>query len=88
MFLCRAQADGANRVFMGAFGVDQHMQAVSEQPHGDKPDLSVIEVIILALKCRVPIEPLRSCNDTPCLAMFVASLAGSNSILITFPYTH
>lgn len=59
MLFRRAQTDRANRVVMGAFGEDQHMQAITDQSHGDKPDLSVIEAVILALKGRVSIEPLR-----------------------------
>ncbi len=60
MLFCWSQADRANRVFMGAFSEDQHMQAIADQTQGDKPGLSVIEAIILALNRGVPIEPLRS----------------------------
>jgi hypothetical protein len=54
VFFCRPQANGANRVVMGAFGKSQHMQATIDHPQGDKADLSVIEAIVLALECRVP----------------------------------
>jgi hypothetical protein len=47
-------------MFMGAFSEDQHMQAVTDQTQGDKPGLSVVEAIILALNRGVPIEPFRS----------------------------
>jgi len=64
------------------------MRTVINQPYGHEPHVSVVEPIILALKRRVPIEPFRACNDRPCLAMFVASLAGSNSIFIEILCTH
>lgn len=35
------------------------MQAVADQPYRNEPDLAVIEAIILALECRVPIERFR-----------------------------
>ena len=60
MLLCRTQADGANRIVVGAVGESQHMQAITDQPYGNETDLSIIETVILAFKGRVPTEPFRS----------------------------
>ena len=64
------------------------MHAVADQPDRDEPDLSVIEAIILPLEGRLPTKPAAASRDTPCLAIFVASFAGSNSTSMSFSYTH
>ena len=88
MFFCRAQANGANRVVMRAFGKSQHMQATTDHPRGDKADLSVIESIVLASNAVSQSNLSVACKDTPYLAIVPASLAGSNSISIVISYTH
>lgn len=36
------------------------MQAITDPSHGYEPSLSIIEAVIFALKCRVPIDAFRS----------------------------
>ena len=73
---------------MGAFGKSQHMQATTDHPQGDKADLSVIEAIVLALECRVPIKSFRSLQGHAVLGDITSLLVGSNSISIVISYTH
>lgn len=58
MFLCRSQADHANRVVVRSFGENHHMEARIDQTDGNDADFAIVEPVILSLKRRIPIEPL------------------------------
>lgn len=88
MFFRRTRADRANSVFVGAFGEDQHMHAVIDQSHGDKPDLSVGEAVILALKRRGPIEPFRRFQGHAVLDDIRRILGGIELDVDSIVYTH
>jgi hypothetical protein len=49
MFLCWAQADDTNSIFVGALRKNHHMKPSVDQAKGDKADFSILKAIILAL---------------------------------------
>lgn len=59
MLLRLAQADDANRVFSRPLRENYHMELGIDQSDGNEAHLAVIETVILALKCCVPIETRR-----------------------------
>lgn len=76
MFLCGAKADDADRALVRSFGERHHEQARADRSDGNEAHFAIIETIVLALQCRVPIEIDRRPQRYPMLAEIGRILRG------------
>ena len=56
MFFRWAEADDTNSVIIRTFGEDHHIKAGINQPDGDEADFAIIEPIVFAFECGVPLK--------------------------------
>jgi hypothetical protein len=59
-FFCGSQADDADGVFIGALCENHHKEAAIDHSDSNEAHLTIIEPVVFAFECGVPIEPDRS----------------------------